>query len=84
MTGKNGTDFEDDNLYSQQTMHYKDAAILRFSDEIHSVKVVNESEFINEFRRRNNDPLWKSLECIQTCIKSRFGLGKHFFVDFKP
>jgi hypothetical protein len=48
-----------------------------------SVKVANEPEFINEFRRRANDSFWKTLECIQTAIKSKIGLGKHFFIPFK-
>lgn len=44
------------------TMHLKDAAILRFIDGL--VKISNESEFISEFRKRANDPFWRSLECI--------------------
>lgn len=63
--------------------HFKDAAILRFNDEFKSVQVANESEFIAEFRRRANDKFWQSLECIQTCVKSRIGLGKHYFKNFK-
>jgi hypothetical protein len=62
-------------------MHYKDAAIMRFTDGY--VKVTNETEFINEFRRRANDGFWKTLESIQTCIKSKIGLGKHIFIPFK-
>eukprot|EP00347_Sterkiella_histriomuscorum_P017727 403348226 len=70
---------DDDNDENQ--LHYKDAAILRDIDGY--VKVETESEFISEFRRRANDPFWKSLECIQTCIKSKQGLGKHVFMPFK-
>ncbi|CDW75762.1 UNKNOWN [Stylonychia lemnae] len=72
--------FEDENGDENQ-QHYKDAAILRDNDGC--VKVENESEFISEFRRRANDPFWKSLECIQTCVKSKVGLGKHIFIPFK-
>lgn len=57
--------------------------MLRFIDEYETVKVANETEFINEFRRRANDAFWKSLECIQTCVKSKIGLGKHIFIAFK-
>ncbi len=54
---------------------------MRFKDG--SVKVANESEFIREFQRKAIDPYWKSLECIHTCINSKFGVGKHYFVPFK-
>jgi hypothetical protein len=47
----NNNNNDDEDLSS----HSKDAAILRFNDEFHSVKVTNEGEFMNEFRRRAID-----------------------------
>lgn len=60
---------------------FRDAAVFRYVDG--NVKVMNEGEFIKEFKRRNNDLFWRTLECIQTCIKSKVGLGRHFFIPFK-
>lgn len=74
-------DEDDDTDAEEKSAHFKDAGMLRFVDG--SVKVANEAEFINEFRRRANDSFWKTLECIQTAIKSKMGLGKHYFVPFK-
>lgn len=37
----------------EKSIYYKDVAIFRFDDEV--VKVVRDTEFINEFRRRAND-----------------------------
>lgn len=54
---------------------------MRFTDT--SVMVANETEFINVFRLRANDKFWKNLECIQTCVKCKMGLGKHIFIPFK-
>lgn len=75
------TEEEDDSEAEEKSAHFKDAGILRFVDG--TVKVTNEAEFINEFRRRANDSFWKTLECIQTAIKNKIGLGKHYFVPFK-
>jgi hypothetical protein len=61
-------------------MYYRDAAIFRYDDE--KVKVVSEIEFINEFKRRANDPFWASVQYIQTTIKSRIGLGKPYIFTF--
>jgi hypothetical protein len=43
----------EDDEEQDKSAHFKDAAIMRFTDD--SVKVTNETEFINEFRRRAND-----------------------------
>lgn len=40
----------------ERSIYYKDAAIIRFQDDV--VKVVRDTEFINEFRRRANDGFW--------------------------
>ncbi|TNV84066.1 hypothetical protein FGO68_gene12787 [Halteria grandinella] len=48
-----------------------------------AVKIATESQFMAEFTRKHNDPYWNSLECIQTCVKSAQGLGKHFLEQFR-
>jgi hypothetical protein len=35
-----------------------------------------------EITRKQNDPFWQSLECIQTCIKAKRGVGTHYFVSY--
>lgn len=32
---------------------------------------------------KNTSPFWSSVECIQTCIKARCGLGRHIPINFK-
>lgn len=52
-------------------------------DEIQaSVKVVRDTEFINEFRRRANDDFWKTIDCIQTTVKAKTGIGHPIFYPF--
>ncbi len=46
----------------EKSIYYKDTAIIRFEDE--AVKVVRDTEFINEFRRRANDSFWHTVNCI--------------------
>ena len=47
-----------------------------------AVKVVKDTEFINEFRRRANDEFWRTVDCIQTSIKAKTGIGVPVFVNF--
>lgn len=47
-----------------------------------AVKVVRDSEFINEFRRRANDEFWRTVDCIQTSVKAKTGIGHPVFVSF--
>ncbi|CDW81558.1 UNKNOWN [Stylonychia lemnae] len=47
-----------------------------------AVKVVKDTEFINEFRRRANDEFWRTVDCIQTSIKAKTGIGIPIFVNF--
>ena len=69
-------------------MYYKDAIIIRFAkeagdqEERQVVRVVSDTEFINEFKRRTNDPFWKSIDAIQTTVKAKIGLGKPFIFTF--
>jgi len=43
---------------------------------------MREKEFINEFSRRPNDPYWLTVNCIQTSIKSKTGVGHPVFIHF--
>jgi hypothetical protein len=45
------------------------------------VKVVKETEFINEFKRRANDQEWTTFNCIQTCIKAKT-IGSPIYIHF--
>jgi len=46
------------------------------------VRVVQDTEFINEFRRRANDDFWRTLDCVQTTVKSKTGIGHPIFIQF--
>ena len=46
------------------------------------MKVVRDTEFMNEFRRRANDSFWENIDCIQTCVKAKTGIGVPIFVHF--
>lgn len=37
---------------------------------------------MNEFRRRANDDFWKTVDCIQTSVKSKTGIGHPVFLQF--
>lgn len=54
--------------------------MIRFEDEV--VKVVRDTEFINEFRRRANDNFWNQVTCIQTAVKAKTGIGHPVFISF--
>ena len=47
------------------------------------VKVVGETEFMEECRRRANAEYWKQVQCIQTTVKARIGLGEPIDVHFE-
>ena len=47
------------------------------------VKVVGETEFMEECRRRANAEYWKQVQCIQTTVKARIGLGEPIDVYFE-
>ena len=66
-------------------MYYKDAILIRFKGEKKEenyVRVLSDTEFINEFKRRANDQFWMQIDSIQTTIKSKIGLGKPFNFTF--
>ena len=48
-----------------------------------TTRVLNEIDFIKIGQKRTNDAMWTKIECIQSCVKSSSGVGKHFMVSFK-
>ena len=65
----------------EKTSQFKDACIIRFLDG--TAKILNEIDFIKEFKRSKSSSYWKTIECIQTCIKSKIGMGHHIYIDYK-
>ena len=64
---------------------YEDRAIIRYrSDGSLDVNVLNETAFMNEITKhqRINDKYWETVEIIQTCIKSKIGIGEPIFINF--
>jgi hypothetical protein len=47
-----------------------------------AVKIATENQFVLEITRKQNDPFWQTLECIQTCIKAKQGVGIHYYVSY--
>jgi len=41
------------------------------------VKIVNEKQFVNMMNMKATSKEWKAIECIQTCVKTKYGLGKY-------
>lgn len=61
-------------------LFYKDVAIFRFLDN--KAQVFSDSNFLNIFYKRPNSPYWKTLDYVQTNIKSRVGIGRPIFIKF--
>ena len=62
--------------------HLYDPLALTVSDPFN--KVVNESEFNRIMdSSKSNLKEWASLDCIQSCIKAKHGLGKHIPIDYR-
>ena len=53
------------------------------SDNHLTVKALNEKDFftLSESIKRTHQ-FWQRVECIQTCIKSKKGFGKHIYVKY--
>ena len=45
------------------------------------VRIVKDTEFINEFKRRANDSEWATFNCIQTCINAKT-IGIPIYIHF--
>lgn len=60
---------------------YLDVALVRYRNS-EQVRVLKDNEFIKEFQTRPNDDYWRRVEVVQTCLKSRCGVGTPIFVEF--
>ena len=47
------------------------------------ILIANENQFVQEITRKQNDPEWKNIKCIQTCIKSKNGIGINYYIKFR-
>jgi hypothetical protein len=52
------------------------------SDKAKILRPLSENEFLKMMSRRPNDDYWRKVEFIQTCIKSKLGIGEQISVDF--
>lgn len=55
--------------------------MIRFTDG--TIKILNDTELFDEFKRRGIDPYWSTLNSIQTAVKSKIGNGKPINFTFK-
>ena len=74
-------DNEGDISDKKQVKFYEDFCMMRFKDS-EEVRVLKEDELINQFQKRLNDPFWKRVELVQTCVKAKIGVGKPIFVHY--
>jgi len=72
------------------SMQVSDMAIVRYKYDPLEVmtasfeRVVSETEFarlMDSYKPGAKE--WRAIECIQTCVKARFGLGKHIPIHFR-
>ena len=47
-----------------------------------NIRPFNEVEFLKIMAKRTNDEYWKTINFIQTWIKSKIGIGNHIVIDF--
>lgn len=74
----NREDWRDTKIY------YQDAALIRFKNEDSGILVLNETSFYNLLNKhRPNDPYWKQVDSIQTCVKSKVGNGEAITIKFR-
>ena len=77
---KSKRDGSTSNVITEKSIFYRDVALIRFKDE--NVQVVTEIGFMNTFNKRQNDPEWANINCIQTNIKSKIGCGVPYIIKF--
>ena len=65
----------------KKSAFYADVCLVRYRNE-KQVKVLKDSDFIEEFAQRPNAAYWKTLEVVQTATKSKTGCGSPIFVHF--
>ena len=78
--------------FASDTNLSKDIAIVRYALDPEKYKqrtigdncqVVNEQTFLAIMNKSKKNDYWKSVECIQTCLKTSLGIGHHFIVQFE-
>ena len=45
-------------------------------------QVLNQNQFLTMFNRRKGDDFWKTIEVVQSLLKTTKGFGSHYVVDF--
>ena len=80
-------EIEKDNTFKMKQFYYRDLALIRFNEN-ENAQVVNENQFLKIFLLRNNDPFWKTIDYVQTNVKSQVGIGTpiviKFYADLEP
>ena len=61
-------------------MRYRPSSSTDLSSQ---VQVLNNSRFIDKFSIRPKEKVWLKIESVQTCIKSKYGLGKPKLFEFE-
>ena len=62
--------------------HYKDAVMIRKQDAL-NIEVLNDTGWNNKFGQGNKSAVhFKDYKIVQTCVKSKIGLGKPIYVKF--
>ena len=46
------------------------------------IHVMNDNGLMNLFQRKAIDPVWKTVNCLQTCVKAQIGVGTPIVVRF--
>jgi hypothetical protein len=66
-----------------ERIYYQDAAVVRYRNKQDGVMIHTDTTFFNLFNKyRPNNPFWKEVELIQTCIKSKWGNGEQFKIQY--
>lgn len=59
---------------------YRDVAIFRYKTG--TAQIFSDSEFLNIFLKRQNDPYWTQIDYVQTNIRAKIGIGQPIFIEF--
>lgn len=79
----------DDATSTRQIKPMKSVAIVREISEGNNntigncTKVLNEKDFMRMFSRRRGDNYFKTIECVQSCLKSSKGIGHPLISKFR-
>jgi len=86
LQGIHGSVSKDDS-FDVRSFFYRDLAVIRYFKN-QRAQVIQENKFIKIFLLRNNDPFWRTVDYIQTNVKSQVGIGTsiviRFYSDLEP